>query len=86
VSAYDKPVTGAEARSTLPVTLIPPEIPLWKRAARSLVRAKWPVLALAILGVVIIMAVFAAQLVPKDPNRQNLVQRLLEPMKPNAEG
>lgn len=70
----------------VPVSLITPEIPVWQRARRSLFKAKWPLLALFILGVVVFMAVFAQQIVPKDPNRQNLIERLFEPMKRNEAG
>lgn len=65
----------------VPVSLIPPETSTWKRARRSLIKAKWPVLALIILSAVVFMALFAGQISPKDPNRQNLVLRLQEPMK-----
>lgn len=71
---------------TLPVSLIPPAIPAWKRASRSLLRAKWPIVGLLILGVVTFMALFAPQIVPKDPNRQTLVERLIEPMKRDEAG
>lgn len=79
-------MTQTPSLSQLPVTLIPPEFPLWKRAVASLLKARWPVLALVILGLVAFMAIFASQIVPKDPNRQSLIQRLIEPMRPNAEG
>jgi peptide/nickel transport system permease protein len=51
-----------------------------------LLKAKWPILALVILGIVAFMALFAAQIVPKDPNRQSLAQRLIEPMQRNENG
>jgi peptide/nickel transport system permease protein len=51
-----------------------------------LLKAKWPILALVILGIVALMALFAPQIVPKDPNRQSLAQRLTEPMKRNESG
>jgi len=69
-----------------PVSLIPTSPPVWKRAVRSLLKAKWPILALFILGVVAFMALFAPQIAPKDPNRQSLVERLIEPMKTNEKG
>lgn len=77
--------TIAQSRP-VPVSLITPEAPVWQRARRSLVRAKWPLVALFILGAVVFMAVFAQQIVPKDPNRQNLVERLMEPMKRDEQG
>lgn len=58
----------------------------WKRASASLVRAKWPVLAIFFLILFIFAAVFSPQLAPKDPNRQNLILRLQPPFTPNAEG
>jgi len=54
-----------------------------RRAGRSLLRARWPVLALAILLVVTISAAFGPSFAPRDPNRQNIIARLQEPMKPN---
>lgn len=50
------------------------------RAGRSMVAAKWPVLALLILLVVTIVAIFGPMLAPLDPNRQNIMLRLAEPM------
>jgi peptide/nickel transport system permease protein len=66
--------------SGLVISLVPPRAPAWKRARISLFKAKWPLLALFILGVVIFMAVFAGQISPKDPNRQSLIDRLRPPM------
>jgi peptide/nickel transport system permease protein len=78
------------ATATQPLSAIiqlkPPEPSVIKRAGRSLFKAKWPILALLILGTVIFMAVFAAQIVPRDPNRQSLVERLLEPMHRDESG
>lgn len=62
------------------------EPPVWKRAARSLIRARWPLLAIAILFLVAFSAVFAPQLSPKDPNRLNPVKRLKEPFAVNVAG
>lgn len=55
----------------------------FKRAVRSMVAARWPVLALFILLVAVIVAIFGPMLAPLDPNRQNIMLRLAEPM---AEG
>jgi peptide/nickel transport system permease protein len=52
----------------------------FKRAWRSMVVAKWPVVALFILLCVVIAALFGPLLAPFDPNRQNIMQRLLDPM------
>jgi len=50
-----------------------------KRAGRSLVAARWPVLALAILIAVVVVAIFGPAMSPLDPNRQNIMLRLAEP-------
>jgi len=50
------------------------------RAGRSMVAAKWPLLALAILMVVLFVAIFGPTISPLDPNRQNIMLRLAEPM------
>ena len=60
-----------------------PETPLRKElkaAARSFIAAKWPLLALVILLVAIIAAILGPVLAPLDPNRQNIMLRLAEPM------
>jgi len=51
-----------------------------KRARRSLVRAKWPLLALAVLLLLAVAALFGPTLSPVDPNRQSLVARLKPPL------
>ena len=58
----------------------------WRRAFRSMVRGGWPVFALIILLVVSFAAAFGPQLAPKDPNRQNIIARLKEPMTENRAG
>jgi len=50
------------------------------RAARSMVAAKWPILALLILLVVLVVATFGPAIAPMDPNRQNIMVRLAAPM------
>jgi peptide/nickel transport system permease protein len=50
------------------------------RGARSMVAAKWPILALLILLVVLIVAIFGPAIAPMDPNRQNIMLRLAAPM------
>jgi peptide/nickel transport system permease protein len=50
------------------------------RAARSMVAAKWPILALLILLVVLVVAIFGPAIAPMDPNRQNIMVRLAAPM------
>ena len=58
----------------------------WRRARLSLLRAKWPILAIVILIVVSFAAVFGPYVAPKDPNRQNIMTRLEEPMTLNRQG
>jgi peptide/nickel transport system permease protein len=64
--------------------------PRWRRelarAGRSMVAARWPLLALFILFVVAIVAMFGPALSPMDPNRQNIMLRLAEPGAPGARG
>lgn len=57
-----------------------------RRASSSLVRAKWPILAIFFLILFVFAAMFSPQLAPKDPNRQNLILRLQPPFTPNDEG
>lgn len=56
------------------------------RAGRSLVAARWPLLAILILGVVTLVAIFGPWLAPMDPNRQNIMMRLAEPGAPGPRG
>jgi peptide/nickel transport system permease protein len=51
-----------------------------RRAWRSMVEAKWPLLALFILTCVLFAALFGPQIAPLDPNRQNIMLRLAGPM------
>ena len=57
-----------------------------RRAFKSLVKAKWPLVALIILFLVGIAAVFGPSLAPRDPNRQNIMTRLQAPMTPDRRG
>jgi peptide/nickel transport system permease protein len=56
------------------------------RAIRSMVAAKWPLLALLILFGVAMVAIFGPAIAPLDPNRQNIILRLAEPMAEGARG
>ncbi len=56
------------------------------RAWTSLLRARWPLLALAILALTTLMALVGPQVAPKDPNRQQLIMRLKPPMTREADG
>ncbi|MFQ3567414.1 MAG: ABC transporter permease [Aggregatilineales bacterium] len=62
----------------------PPTPSTWKRARRSLVRARWPILALNILAIVALAAIFGPEIAPRDPNRQALTSRLRPPMQQNV--
>ncbi len=52
----------------------------WSRAWKSMVKAKWPLLAIAILLVVLFAAIFGPLVSPADPNRQNIMLRLADPL------
>ena len=80
-------MTGTNAIPTV-ISLQTPHTgaPAWRRAQRSLVRARWPIIALLILGVVVFLAIFGPQIAPKDPNRLTLVARLKPPMEENQQG
>lgn len=60
--------------------------PWWRRAAISLRRAKWPIVAIFFLLGVMLIALFSEQLAPHDPNRQNLIRRLQPPLTFTAAG
>jgi peptide/nickel transport system permease protein len=57
-----------------------------RRAGRSMVAAKWPLLALLILFAVTFVAIFGPLISPLDPNRQNIMLRLAEPMAAGPRG
>ncbi len=57
-----------------------------RRAIRVMVEARWPVLAMVILLATAIAAAFGPALAPFDPNRQNLVLRLADPMSSGPDG
>ncbi len=59
---------------------------VWKRARMSLIKARWPLLSLMILGIAGLIALFGPQIAPKDPNRQDLLVRLQAPGEPNRDG
>jgi peptide/nickel transport system permease protein len=58
----------------------------FNRALKSLWRAKWPLLAIFILLMVTVAAIFGPALAPKDPNRQNIIARLQPPLTPSRNG
>ena len=51
-----------------------------------MVEARWPVFAVIVLLATAIAAAFGPALAPFDPNRQNLVLRLADPMAPGPDG
>jgi peptide/nickel transport system permease protein len=57
-----------------------------RRALKSLIKAKWPLVALIILLLVGTAAVFGPSFAPRDPNRQNIMTRLQAPMTPDRRG
>lgn len=63
-----------------------PSISEWKRARLSLVASRWPIVALAILLVMLFLALFGPEVAPKDPNRQNLILRLSAPFQVDENG
>lgn len=58
----------------------------WTRARKSLLRARWPIFAIVMLGIMIFLAIFGPAIAPKDPNRQTLIVRLKPPMEADANG
>ena len=56
------------------------------RATRQMLAARWPVFAVVFLGLAAVAAIFSGWLAPFDPNRQNLVLRLADPMAAGPDG
>lgn len=52
----------------------------FRRAMRSMVQAKWPLVALLILVCVAFAAIFGHWISPLDPNRQDIMMRLADPL------
>lgn len=57
-----------------------------RRAGRAMVSARWPIFAVLFLGLTALAAVFGPLLAPFDPNRQNLLLRLADPMTAGPDG
>ena len=53
-----------------------------RRAFQSMVASRWALVGMLILVVVCIVAIFGPAMAPFDPNRQNIITRLLEPGSP----
>lgn len=51
-----------------------------RRAFRSMVQAKWPLLALFVLLLVVFAGIFGPWISPLDPNRQDIMMRLADPL------
>lgn len=84
-SSLTIPVSGAEPEiASLEFPTV--KVSVWRRARTSLLRARWPVLALLILGAVVFLAIFGPRIAPKDPNRLTLSDRLQPPMEENRQG
>lgn len=58
----------------------------FKRARISLVKARWPLVAVILLFISTFIAIFGPNIAPKDPNRQDLLVRLQAPGEPNRDG
>lgn len=50
-----------------------------RRAFESMVTSRWALVGMLILAIVTFVAIFGPQMAPFDPNRQNIMMRLLEP-------
>ncbi|MEL6207205.1 MAG: ABC transporter permease [Pseudomonadota bacterium] len=57
----------------------------WLRAWESMVASRWALVGMLILIIVTFVAIFGPWLAPFDPNRQNIMMRLLEPGTPGRE-
>jgi peptide/nickel transport system permease protein len=56
------------------------------KVIRSLLRAKWPLLAVILLAVITLAAVIGPSIAPRDPNRQNIIARLKHPLQADRKG
>lgn len=68
------------------VVKLPKAVPTRVRMARSLVRGRYPLIAMCILVAVVVLALFGPTLAPRDPNRQDLFSRLVAPMTADRTG
>lgn len=58
----------------------------FRRAVRIMVGSRWPILAVVFLTVAALAAALGPLLAPFDPNRQNLVLRLADPLAAGPDG
>jgi peptide/nickel transport system permease protein len=63
-----------------------PKRSLWRQARQSALRARWPVAAVGFLLLLVVVAIFAPQIAPADPGRQNLILRLSPPLTRGDDG
>ncbi|MEO1679296.1 MAG: ABC transporter permease [Pseudomonadota bacterium] len=76
---------------TTPSAVTPPKREMsyrrkeWLRAWESMVASRWALVGMLILIIVTFVAIFGPWLAPFDPNRQNIMMRLLEPGTPGRE-
>ena len=71
---------------TVPTTPAAKAPTAFGRVWRSLVRKGWPLFAILVLLIVAVASVAGPDLAPKDPNRQNIIQRLQPPMTADRAG
>lgn len=57
-----------------------------QRAVKSLIQTRYPLIALFIMGLVVLSAIFAPQISPKDPNRVEIFAVLKPPLTQDDEG
>jgi peptide/nickel transport system permease protein len=55
------------------------ELSATRRAFQSMYRAKWPLVAMVILILLILAALLGPSIAPHDPNRQDIIARLKQP-------
>jgi peptide/nickel transport system permease protein len=72
--------------ASLALVSLAPRRGMARKIWRSLYRAKWPLLAIVLLLGVTFAAVFGPTVAPQDPNRQNIISRLKEPMQTDRRG
>ncbi len=60
--------------------------PFMRRATTSMVKARYPVVAVIFLILIALCALFATQLAPKDPNRVDIFATLKPPLSTDREG
>jgi peptide/nickel transport system permease protein len=81
---------AADTQQPIPIALRRPGQDLspatGQRVVRSLLRARWPLVAILVLAIIVITAIFGPQFSPHDPNRLNLIGRLTPPFERDQAG